>query len=86
MILPVAAAARRAALHDGPAFWVGLAASPTFALMAGLSATVGADICSAAPLLPAVDGMVGMYLLMCLFHLPAWLRLAWTATTTPRSS
>ncbi len=32
-------------------------------------------ICSAMQDVFPVDGMTTMYLLMCLFHLPAWLRL-----------
>ncbi|MBN9234804.1 MULTISPECIES: hypothetical protein [Phyllobacteriaceae] len=57
--------------------WLCLAATPTFAAMALLSAvTGGADmICSSmADALP-LNGMVMMYLLMSAFHLPPWLRL-----------
>lgn len=55
-----------------------LAAAPTFALAALLAATGGAPMPFCAPaagLLP-VDGMTAMYLLMAVFHLPPWLRLA----------
>ena len=48
----------------GAAGWLALAASPTFALMA-----------SGSNILP-VDGMTAMYLLMSLFHLSPWLKLA----------
>lgn len=56
-----------------------LAASPTFAAMALLSGVVGGDaaemLCSAGHASP-LAGMTAMYLLMSLFHLPPWLRLA----------
>ena len=58
--------------------WLGLAASPTFALMAWLSATDAAPItlCTHAPGLLPLHGMAGMYLLMSLFHVSPWLNLA----------
>lgn len=61
----------------GVADWLRLAAAPTFAIMAIVTlASGGADmICSATQDVFPVDGMTTMYLLMCLFHLPAWLRL-----------
>jgi hypothetical protein len=57
--------------------WLGLAAAPTFAAMALLSAVLGAG---AAPLCsvthaPLMSGMVPMYALMSAFHLAPWLRL-----------
>ncbi|MDS1136282.1 hypothetical protein [Nitratireductor indicus] len=55
--------------------WLGLAASPTFALMAWISA--GDDMmCASGSGLLSVGGMAWMYLLMGLFHLAPWLRLA----------
>jgi hypothetical protein len=52
--------------------WLCLAAAPTFAIMALLTAVLGAaqpDMhCSAA-------GMIPMYLLMSAFHSPPWLKL-----------
>lgn len=57
--------------------WLGLAATPTFAIMALLTAALGgpADMpCSAGPGL-SLGGMVPMYLLMSAFHAAAWLRL-----------
>lgn len=66
------AAARRLAR------WLALAATPTFATMAVLTAVLGggpADVlCSAGHGL-SLGGMVPMYLLMSAFHSAAWLRL-----------
>lgn len=75
----------RAGLPVGGAGWLRLAAAPTFALMAWLTAA-GADnnpICAqnAGPL--AIGGMAWMYLLMCLFHIPPWLALATRRTDRP---
>jgi len=53
-----------------------LAAAPTFAIMALLTAISGETapmLCSAAPGLP-FNGMVLMYLLMAAFHLSPWLK------------
>ena len=58
--------------------WPGLAASPTCALMAWITANGPPRIAVCSPpsgLLP-IDGMAWMYLLMCVFHLAPWLRLA----------
>lgn len=53
-----------------------LAAAPTFAMMALLTAVLGdgSAMCSIASA-PLLGGMVPMYLLMSAFHLPAWLKL-----------
>ncbi len=61
---------------DGPA-WLNLAASPTFALMASLTALDTPDLgmCSATSAWLPVNDMALMYLLMSLFHLTPWLRL-----------
>ena len=61
----------------GIAGWLCLAAAPTFAAMALLTAvTGGADmICSAMQGPFPLNGMATMYLLMSLFHLSPWLRL-----------
>jgi hypothetical protein len=59
--------------------WLSLAAAPTFAIMALLSATTGGgaleDFCSSAGGSP-LGGMIPMYLLMSAFHSAPWLRLA----------
>ncbi len=61
-----------------PGAWLALAAAPTFALMALVAAGDPAPmaLCAAGPRLLPVDGMVAMYLLMSVFHLSPWLRLA----------
>jgi hypothetical protein len=58
--------------------WLALAASPTFALMAGVAAADAPRLalCSSPPGLLPIDGMTTMYLLMSLFHLSPWLKLA----------
>ena len=60
----------------GAVDWLGFAAAPTFALMAGVSAvsSSGTTICSVAWLSPPLNEMVPMYLLMSLFHLSPWLK------------
>lgn len=58
--------------------WLGLAATPTFAVMAMLTAVIGGGpanmLCSAGHA-SVLGGMVAMYLLMSAFHSAAWLRL-----------
>ncbi|WP_129790813.1 hypothetical protein [Sphingosinicella sp. CPCC 101087] len=58
--------------------WLALAASPVFALMglvAGFDAPRPAFCASGSGILP-IDDMTAMYLLMSLFHLAPWLKLA----------
>ena len=58
--------------------WLGLAATPTFAMMALLTAMLGdgaPDMLCAAGHGSVLGGMVPMYLLMSAFHSAAWLRL-----------
>ena len=59
--------------------WIGLAAAPTFALMAWIAATDAPRItlCASTSAMPPIDGMAWMYLLMSLFHVSPWLRLAY---------
>jgi hypothetical protein len=61
----------------GTAGWLGLAAAPTFAVMAVLSGlSGGADMmCPAAHGVSVLSGMVPMYVLMSAFHLAPWLKL-----------
>jgi hypothetical protein len=70
---------------DGAAL-LGLAATPTFALMAlltWLGGDASAMICSIAPHAWPVGGMVPMYLLMSLFHSRPWLKLVSTRRSHP---
>jgi hypothetical protein len=59
--------------------WLCLAAAPTFAIMALLTAIHGGGqmtmMCSATPDASPLDGMVPMYLLMSAFHAAPWLKL-----------
>ncbi|TYC52356.1 hypothetical protein FMN50_18600 [Rhodobacterales bacterium] len=78
MIASTRAAHRRLVpATSGLAAWLGLAASPTFAFMALVSATDAHEMATCLPVeTPAVNGMALMYLLMSLFHAPSWLKLA----------
>ena len=62
----------------GAADWLHLAAAPTFAVMALLTAVLGGGsvdaLCSSASASP-LSGMVPMYLLMSAFHAAPWLKL-----------
>jgi hypothetical protein len=56
--------------------WLGLAAAPTFATMALMTAALGGGaepLCSAHGSL--MSGMAPMYLMMSAFHAGPWLRL-----------
>jgi hypothetical protein len=63
----------------GAADWLCLAAAPTFAIMALLTAVLGGGppdmLCSGAQDASPLSGMVPMYLLMSAFHLAPWLKL-----------
>jgi len=79
----------RAHRHDGGAAnWLSLAAAPTFAGMAVLTAMDGggpADIlCSAARGGSPIGGMLPMYILMSAFHVQPWLRLIDARRARPR--
>jgi len=62
----------------GAAGWLGLAASPTFALMAWNAANAAHPFafCAVGSSMLPIDGMTAMYGLMSLFHLSPWLKLA----------
>jgi hypothetical protein len=72
-------AARDAAVRS-VADWLCLAATPTFALMALLTILFGSDamamMCTGGMSQSPFGGMLPMYLLMSLFHLPPWIELA----------
>ncbi len=58
--------------------WLGLAAAPTFALMALLTGVQSGQqdiLCSATHGASPLNGMAVMYLLMSAFHLAPWLKL-----------
>jgi hypothetical protein len=61
--------------------WLGLAAAPTFAIMALLTAVYGGSVpnmlCSATQAASPLTGMVPMYVLMSAFHSAPWLKLIW---------
>ena len=63
----------------GAAGWLSLAAAPTFAIMALLTALLGGDasdmLCSAMQHASPLGGMVPMYVLMSAFHSAPWLKL-----------
>lgn len=62
----------------GLAYWLGLAAAPTFALMALWSAFFDGQpdmLCMATLSSSPMSGMTVMYLLMSAFHSPPWLKL-----------
>nr|WP_294508092.1 hypothetical protein [uncultured Rhodopila sp.] len=63
------------------ACWIGFAASPTFAVMAWIAAADAPrlSICASSS---AIGGMAWMYLLMSVFHAPAWLKLAFPTNNT----
>ena len=60
----------------GAAGWLSLAAAPTFAIMALMTAVLGGGaseaLCSSAS---PLSGMIPMYLLMSAFHSAPWLKL-----------
>ena len=70
---------RSHAAAPGAAGWLGLAAAPTFAVMALLTGVLGgghmATMCSSAQDASALGGMAPMYVLMSAFHSAPWLKL-----------
>jgi hypothetical protein len=79
---------RRTAATFGAADWLGLAAAPSFAIMALLTGVPGggkmAMICGAAQEPSFLGGMVPMYLLMSAFHSAPWLKLIANRRTSAR--
>ncbi|HLW28320.1 MAG TPA: hypothetical protein VKY54_11350 [Kiloniellales bacterium] len=57
--------------------WLRLAAAPTFAVMAWISASgsPAMTLCSAVSAIVPINDMTLMYLLMSLFHAAPWLKL-----------
>ena len=82
-----ARAGNRRALYLGAINWLHLAAAPTFAVMALVTAVLGDGsigmLCSGGPDAPPLTGMVSMYVLMSVFHSAPWLRLIGTRAITP---
>ena len=68
-----------AAIASRATDWIRLAAAPTFAIMALLTAVPAGGpaemLCSAGHAASPLSGMVTMYLLMSAFHTAPWLRL-----------
>lgn len=66
--------------------WLGLAAAPTFALMAWSAATDAAApaLCAGSAEPRTIDPMTSMYLLMSLFHASPWLRFVSARAAPPR--
>jgi hypothetical protein len=73
------ASGRKKRTAGSAARFLSLAATPTFAIMALLTAVHGDNmpdmLCSAARDGSPLTGMVPMYVLMSAFHLAPWLRL-----------
>jgi len=69
--------------------WLGLAAAPTFAVMALLTCVPGGDadmMCAAAHGVSPLSGMVPMYVLMSAFHSAPWLKLISRRRSAARGS
>ncbi len=69
---------RRSDAAPGAVGWLGLAAAPTFAIMALVNWLFGADadmMCAALHGGSSLSGMTFMYVLMSAFHATPWLRL-----------
>lgn len=74
----------------GAADYLGLAAAPTFAIMALLTGAIGggqvAMICGAVQEPEILGGMVPMYMLMSVFHTVPWLKIISNQRATARAS
>lgn len=70
---------KRIAVAPSSAGWLGLAAAPTFAIMALLTWLRGGAmpdmLCATVRDSSLLNGMVPMYLLMSVVHLTPWLKL-----------
>ena len=82
-LTPTSALSGKARLSThGAADWLHLAAAPTFAVMAALTAVQGngmADMmCGGAHGASPLSGMALMYLLMSVFHAAPWLKLVFS--------
>jgi hypothetical protein len=75
---------------SGAAGWLGLAAAPTFvviALLTGVQESGEPDIfCSAMHKASFLGGMAPMYVLMAAFHLDPWLKLIFGRRSSARRS
>ena len=82
---PVDGATRRNAATLGPADWLCLAASPTFAVMALINGLLGdpMEICQVGSDASPLSGMALMYLLMSAFHTAPWLKLVSSQGSRP---
>jgi CBS domain containing-hemolysin-like protein len=71
--------APHAALAPAAAHWLGLAAAPSFAIMAVLTVVLGGSgpdmLCASMQDASPLSGMIPMYLLMSAFHSAPWLQL-----------
>jgi hypothetical protein len=79
MLAPQDQTGGRSNAASSAAGWLGLAAAPTFAIMALLTGIQSRNmpdmLCSATQGALPLTGMVSMYLLMGAFHSTSWLKL-----------
>jgi len=89
MLAPQDKTRGRSNAASGAAGWLGLAAAPTFAIMALLTAIRSRNmpdmLCSATQGASPLTGMVSMYLLMSAFHSASWLKLISRRSLSRRS-
>ena len=76
MIAPTTDLSGREVASVGAADWLSLAAAPTLAIMALVTALGGpTDLLCLATQASPMNGMVPMYILMSAFHSAPWVRL-----------